>query len=319
MYSSGVTQFTTFCLMYGLSYNGIPSEVNEDTLIRFATHCASSLHLKYTTIKCYLAGIRNIYIKRGQGDILLDRYGCQRERLQLVLRGIKKDQQHTPHRRQPITVDILRQLTSFLHIGVFGAYRDLIMESALLMGWFGCLRSGEFTAANSEYDASIHIAIRDVREKFDSVIHKKYMEVQIKGSKTDPFRRGVAIKLFETGKKLCPFTVLSKLLSLRKAYCQNQNDPFFYLPECTVLTRTVFVNNLKVLLRLIGQDDWHTFSGHSLRRGLATSASAANVPDHLIASMGRWQSDCYKMYIDIPNISIASAQCTLADPQLTLA
>ena len=247
---------------------------------------------------------------------MLDHRGCHRERLQHVLRGIKKCQHHTPQRRQPITAAILRKLVSLLRVGVFGAYRDLIMEAALVLGWFGCLRCGEFTAYTSEYDASVHIAIKDVQEKYDTVIRKRFIEVLLKASKTDPFHKGVLIKLFETGHLLCPYTVLSKLLTIRKSSCRNFNEPFFFLPDSSLLTRHVFVDNLRTLLGLIGENTGYMFAGHSLRRGLATSASVAKIPDHLISSMGRWNSDCYKSYIEVPNNAIASAQSTLADPML---
>ena len=89
------------------------------------------------------------------------------------------------------------------------------------------------------------------------------------------------------------------------------DDPLFYLPECTVLTRQAFVSRLKTLLSMLGYNDVN-FSGHSLRRGFATSASAANIQDHVIASLGRWSSDCYKTYIDLPKVSVASTHRTLA-------
>ena len=304
--------------MNGITTHGLPHTVNENDLIRFVTHCAHNLRLKHTTIKSYLAGIRNLYIKRGKGDILLDLNGVQLVRLQLVLRGIKKDQNHTPQRRLPITAPILRQLCALLHVGIFGSYCDLIMESALLLGWFGCMRSGEFTAKDNVFDASAHLAMQDVDRHYDRCLNKKYIQVRIKASKTDPFRKGSFIKLYETGYDLCPFRVLSKLLAVRSDMAALPADPLLYLPEGTLLTRQVFVRNLRTLLSVLGYADTTKFCGHSLRRGLASSASAANVPDHVIAAMGRWESDCYKLYIDLPNRAIASAQHSVANPDLLL-
>ena len=37
-----------------------------------------------------------------------------------------------------------------------------------------------------------------------------------------------------------------------------------------------------------------------MRIGAATSAYAARLEDHLIQTLGRWSSDCYKTYIHTP-------------------
>ena len=217
-----------------------------------------------------------------------------------------------PKRRFPITAPILQKLCVTLRSGVFGPYRDLLMEAALCLGWFGCLRCGEFTAQSSLYDPAIHLRMQDIVGHYDIATKKQLVSVNIKVSKTDPFRKGITVKLFETGHTLCPYTVLTKFVQIRRAMRASDVDPLFYLPECRILTRQVFVQNLRTLLTLIGQGDINHFSGHSLRRGMATSASAARVPDHVIAAMGRWSSDCYKTYIDTSNHAIASAQQSLA-------
>lgn len=62
--------------------------------------------------------------------------------------------------------------------------------------------------------------------------------------------------------------------------------------------------------------DSSNVSGHSMRKGFATSCSSAKVPDHVIQTIGRWSSDCYKLYIETPKSVIANAQTALADPLL---
>ncbi|KAI0820425.1 hypothetical protein BC628DRAFT_1276145, partial [Trametes gibbosa] len=44
--------------------------------------------------------------------------------------------------------------------------------------------------------------------------------------------------------------------------------------------------------------DSSKYSGHSFRRGAATSAAAVGYADHEIQLLGRWRSDAYKLYID---------------------
>ena len=54
------------------------------------------------------------------------------------------------------------------------------------------------------------------------------------------------------------------------------------------------------------------FSGHSLRRGGATALFLAGVSEHWIAIHGRWRSNAYKLYIDIPITSRALPTLALA-------
>ena len=42
------------------------------------------------------------------------------------------------------------------------------------------------------------------------------------------------------------------------------------------------------------------YSGHSVRRGAATSAAQSNLGSHEIQLLGRWKSDAFKAYIDTP-------------------
>ena len=67
----------------------------------------------------------------------------------------------------------------------------------------------------------------------------------------------------------------------------DQDDsPFFLLPNGQPLTHRVFVANLRhLLLRLGIQASF--YSDHSMRVGAATSAAASGIPDHLIQVLGR--------------------------------
>ena len=62
------------------------------------------------------------------------------------------------------------------------------------------------------------------------------------------------------------------------------------------LTRSAFVTRLRRGLQTAGLE-MSRFSGHSLHIGVATSAAAAGVPDHLIKMLGRWQSEAPQLYV----------------------
>jgi hypothetical protein len=52
----------------------------------------------------------------------------------------------------------------------------------------------------------------------------------------------------------------------------------------------------KILANSVGQDPAH-FGAHSFRIGGATALFAAGADPTVIRTMGRWSSDCYRLYV----------------------
>ncbi len=68
-----------------------------------------------------------------------------------------------------------------------------MLWSASTLCFFGFLRSGEVVVpSDSGYDCQLHLLFRDV--KVDDHRDPHFIEVRIKASKTDPFRKGVSGK-----------------------------------------------------------------------------------------------------------------------------
>ena len=62
------------------------------------------------------------------------------------------------------------------------------------------------------------------------------------------------------------------------------------------LTVEAIRNWAKTLAHSVGQDPAH-FGAHSLRIGGATALFAAGADPTVIRTMGRWSSDCYRLYV----------------------
>uniref|UniRef100_A0ABM0MB28 Uncharacterized protein LOC102801901 n=1 Tax=Saccoglossus kowalevskii TaxID=10224 RepID=A0ABM0MB28_SACKO len=295
-YSTGVRAWLRFTAL-----SEIPGQstshprISEDILIYFVTHCATNLHLKYTTIKVYLAGIRNYYILGGYPNPLLTLQGQSPLRLNYVLRGILRLQGNETRPRLPITVDILQRLCNLLRQGVFGPYFDLMLESVFLLAFYGFLRCSEFTCPTSTFNMQYNLCLADISVPD----HAAHITIHIKASKTDQFRKGFDLRLFPTGTPFCPVTMLQQFLSVRHKMFPLATEPLFLLPERTPLNRRIFTESLRILLARIGLQP-HLFAGHSFRIGAATTAASAHVPDHLIQTLGRWSSNCYRTYIRTP-------------------
>ncbi|CAG2227599.1 unnamed protein product [Mytilus edulis] len=203
-YECGYSAYATFLRMTGVIWlNSDMPPLTEESLIHFATHCFKNLHLKCSTIKMYICGIRYKYLENGKTSIFSDS-SDKLYRLDALYRGIKKNEKKSTKPRLPITFTILKDICQFLRKGYYTPYVDILLEAACVTAYFGFLRCGEFTVLHS-FDSECNVSIEDIRFLKDKVTF------HLKASKTDPFREGVDIHLFASGASVCPVFVQSYL------------------------------------------------------------------------------------------------------------
>ena len=283
--------------------------INENILIYFVTYCAESLNLTYHTIKSYLCGIRYTYISNGFHNPLESTFGKPLLQLEIVLKGIRKLHTKPTVPRLPITINILKGICSLLDRGFSGHFEDTCFKAVCLMAFFAFLRCGEFTCISS-FDPSSNLCLSDVEFQFTEFTASAYI-LNLKVSKTDPFRTGCKLSLFRINSVLCPVSAMLKYMKLRRSRGAISTDPLFVNGDNQPLTRTYFLHTLRSLLSCLGVNS-SLYAGHSFRRGAASMAAKANVPDHLIKVLGRWSSDCYQRYIDTPRKLLIEAQNKMA-------
>ena len=157
-----------------------------------------------------------------------------------------------------------------------------------------------------KFDPITNLCVSDIMFTLDHAI------LRLKQSKTDPFRKGIEIKLFKTDNIICPFVALKRFLVVRKSQfgIGSLSDPFYLMSKNEALTRQYFLEKLKIVLEMCGFDP-KLYNGHSFRSGAATSAGIANIEDHMIKVLGRWRSDSYCRYIKTSSQSIKAAQLSL--------
>ncbi len=137
---------------------------------------------------------------------------------------------------------------------------------------------------------------------FDNIKCSTKFTVKLRSSKTDISKQGVSIRI----SNIIPVTAML-------SYVQYQSFPLsphqnvYRLDNDSALTKSVLVNELRNRLKIRGINSSH-YSGHSFRRGGATALYSAGVSQNIIDTVGRWKSDCSKMYIDI-NINSIDEQC----------
>ena len=257
--------------------------------------------LSSRTVKSYLSAVRHSQISMGLGDPRVEAM----PQLEYVSRGMRKLSAGGPSTtRLPITPAILLQLR-VVWSGL-AVRRDAVMLwAAVCLCFFGFLRAGEaLVPSDATYDPAVHLSHGDVR--VDSTSDPQCIEVRIKSSKTDPFRKGVTVLLGRTNAALCPVAALLAYMVQRGSL----PGPFFQFADGRVLTRVRLVSALHVALQEAGIDD-SRFSGHSFRIGAATTAALQGVPDSLIKTMGRWESAAYQLYIRTPRETLCGVSRTL--------
>jgi hypothetical protein len=136
-----------FCILYDL----LPCPASEQTLLYYISYLFSQ-NIKATTTRVYLSAIRNIHVTNGIQYIGLT------PKIQMALKG-SHVLSSPPKRMKPITYSLLATLLTLVR-----QRRDsLMLEAALTMGFFGCLRSGEFCLPDREiFNPKTHLCVRDV-------------------------------------------------------------------------------------------------------------------------------------------------------------
>ena len=299
-YDSAQRRFLEFCRWsQSLNANGSPLPASEWTLMLFVTHLSRTI--KASSIKVYLAGIRSLHIENGFANPLAN---CLR--LERVLRGVKRAQGVSKSERLPVTFAVLSRIHAVLN---FACYDDALFWAACCTGFFGFLRSGEFTTPTSKFDSRIHLSVADIH--FDKRLDPKIIFLRIKCSKTDPFRQGHTIRLGVSGNEICAVRALLRYLHLRGGGA----GPLFRHTNGSPLTSTSLTTWLRTAVSRAGLKG--NFSGHSFRIGAATSAAAAGVPDHLIKTLGRWLSNAYQLYIQTPHHILEAVPARLVSNNVT--
>lgn len=275
-----------------------------ESILCYYVACLGQAGLAHATIRTYLSGVRQIQIAYGFPDPHL----AAMPRLQQVLRGVRVEQGkagRSPRPRLPITPGILRKMR-----GVWeeeGMSRNSrMLWAAASVNFFSFCRSGEITVPSEKsYDPTAHLSYSDI--SVNDSDNPSIIAIQLKKSKTDPFRQGVRITIGKTKDKLCPVTALLSYMAARG----DRPGPLFIWQDGRPLTRSQFVEEIRKVLKKANLPA-EQFAGHSFRVGAATTAASVGLEDSLIQTLGRWKSSAYLLYIKLNPSKLAAVSNILA-------
>ena len=210
----------------------------------------------------------------------------------LTKRGLERTMMHIPRPAAPITPQLLHKFHGFMDLT---KPSDATYWALFLIAFFTMARKSNLVPDSiSEFDHAKHLTRNRVIISEDCLLvfwswakniqnHNRINKIPI-----------VAIP----GSILCPVKAFINMCKLVPA---QSHQPAFLLCGRTGLapvTYKQFNDKIKALITACGGNA-SLFSTHSFRRGGATFAFRAQVPDSLIAMQGDWASDCYKRYLDM--------------------
>ena len=146
-----------------------------------------------------------------------------------------KDPNRQARTRLPITPKILLDMQQ-VWSKTPTDWNNIMIWAACCMCFYGFLRSGEVTVPSTAgYDPGAHLSHGDVA--IDDPARTSLVQIRIKASKTDPFRKGVMVYVGKTGNELCPVAAITAYLATRR----TMSGPFFCFEDGRPLTRPRFV------------------------------------------------------------------------------
>ena len=251
--------------------------LNQEVLCLYVSFLAA--RISYKSIKAYLAAISHHCILLNVPVNIASML-----KLHKLVRGIRRHQGNSFTRpiRQPITIDHLMKIYSFLGNSMLPNHDKALFWATSTLAFFGLLRVSEYTCPLvSSFNCTVHLMVSDLQFYPDS------FAINIKSSKTDPFRVGCRLFIGSTNNILCPRLAMLSFINYRGLHY----GPLFTYKDGSFLTRSRFAAFLKGIFTT------EVINTHSFRIGGATALSLAGYTDAQIQIIGRWKSSSFTRYL----------------------
>lgn len=291
--------FIRFCALHGLSHMTFARD--ELTFMRYVAWLSHTC--THDTVSNYLHGIRVLYQQRGLGHPFTDM-----PFLAMLRRGLRRLKGGAVRKKRPITPAMLRAWRLLMN-AADPAHKAL--WACMLVAFFGFFRKSTVAPAGGGLaDPDLHLRRMDI-----TIDREQYcLKIRVPKSKTNPYREREDIIYIagQHGSPLDPVAAYADMVASAPAAPEaaafGHSNNGRYVP----LTHPLLVANTKQYAAAIGIDP-REVSGHSYRRGGATFAFQAGVPDNLIQLQGLWASLAYRGYIDLPvPTRLHASSCMLA-------
>lgn len=270
-----------------------------DRLLLFIAYLAYLKKLSYRCIRTYVYSVRNWTMENGGPDPTTSKSHRRRHRLKQLLAGVRRACQSKRNVKKALKRCHVEKLTRKLDTTKLIDFNTKTMfKAALLLAFFGFLRCSEYTRTALNHKSCL-------RRK-DMKVNRDHLKITLRKTKSNQFSSSV-VRVYGNGTEICPLMAMKDYLAIRH---KKASEPLFWKRN-SPLTYSSFNSILKQLLSAAKLNPTK-YSSHSLRAGAATTAANHGIPSWLVRKLGRWHSECYKIYIRDPVKSIKNAQLSMS-------
>ena len=286
-------KYLNFCIYFELT----PFPATTLVLVWYVQFLSHTFRA-HASIVGYLSGIKTLHTL-----LNFSIAGFRGFLLKLMLRGLRRDNEHVVHRARPMTPAILHRIHGQLNHNnpVDVVFWGICLYAFLLL----------FRKLNLIPDKVHGFDGRRQLRHADCVVDhvEKKVTVGIRWSKNHQFSCELLtfpLPAIE-GSVLCPYVAINNIKRLIPA---TPNQHLFQLPKGGSFTYRRFQNRLRTLLKKIGIPEAESFSSHSFHRGGTTFSFLCGIPTEIIKILGNWSSDAFLAYLEFP-LETRTAACEL--------
>ena len=222
--------------------------------------------------------------------------GMKLARLPAMLKGLRRLMGEAPRAvRRGIAPQALRRAMDLLLVPSVPAHANV--RAALSVALQGLLRSAEYACDGGvKFQSSKHLTRADISECSETrlvIMMLPCKNMRHLSGKTCPLVIGAGGQYVDAVAEVRNMLVVDPV-----AASAAEVTPMFRVPATNEPLRTAAVRDLvRSLMQAIGEADPSQFGTHSLRIGGATALFVAGADETVIRTMGRWSSDCYRLYV----------------------
>ena len=248
----------------------------ERALLGFGEWIRMTRKVKAITVCKYLEAAVRILRKASMREVRLPG-------LRMYLRRLRGEVEERAPRR-PVNSQVVRSLMRDDSV-------DLGVKVACLVAFHLMLRVSEYAIRTDRFRPEYHLTAKRL------TFGDQRVAIRLVTYKNDKWNCGDIRILAETGGDLCPVAWLKKYQRWWRSQGFSDEEQYFrrrggYPVQPRHVTAAV--RQHAVLIGLPGPPS--DYSSHSLRIGGATMLAAAGFTDSEIMLLGRWNSNCFRMY-----------------------
>ena len=254
-----------------------------------------------STIKTYLAGLRQAHLARGLNPPKLqsDLTG-QVLQGKLHLDNLERIKKKKPT-RLPVTITLLKILRLELKKTSLHPTDQKLLWAVSLIAFSGAFRPGELlTSKEWRFDSAVNLLGKDIRKSTITLEGETVPILQIKLKAEKQNRKGGCnlVDVYGSGGNLCPVQAFEDWKV--SAPPSDRNGPAFCKQNGAALTKSYFNKILKLTLQKHTEGLNGFISGHSFRIGIASLLGVLGHHESDIMAAGRWSSNAYATYLKLP-------------------